>query len=413
MKRFNKISWKFIITSTVILVIVLIVTTAISTNRFGKAVTGFVKDDLQRTAEENAAYISRFYDDKTRLCVALSEEDIIIQGCLDQAGSLRGNHANPTYHNYAKDVNPARWNELCIYLNRNWEYWNDQLENMFVGDIFGYAHCGAFDLKGIPTSGILMNVEGRGGNYWARAVEGETAFGDLEWSPVPTHEFLASAIAVPVKDSGGSVCGLAAVSIDSRPVMKYIQNNSVGDTGYTVLLDRYGRILSHPNAYYCLHGLPDDGTLTETYLEDLSGSGWVELQESMLAQEDGFATVSQGGRTYQVYYQSVDPVGEYEGMGLSVASVISDSELHEEANSMRNTIIIIAVIAILVAVLVCYWIARRITKPIKDLQAAADKVSKGETDVAIDIKSKDEVGDLAESFNRMMQAVKYLMQDKD
>jgi hypothetical protein len=79
MKRFNKISWKFIVTSTIILVIALVVTTAISTNRFGKAVTGFAKDDLQRTAEENAAYISKFYDDKTRLCMALSEEDIIIR----------------------------------------------------------------------------------------------------------------------------------------------------------------------------------------------------------------------------------------------------------------------------------------------------------------------------------------------
>jgi len=413
MKRFNKIGWKFIATSTIILVIALVVTTAISTNRFGKAVTGFAKDDLQRTAEENAAYISKFYDDKTRLCEALSEEDLIIQCCLDQAGSLRGNMANPTYHNYAKDVNPARWNELCVYLNRNWEYWQDQLENMFVGDIYGYAHCGAFEVIGIPTSGIPMNVEGRGGNYWARAIEGEIAFGDLEWSPVPTHEFLASSIAVPVRDSLDRVCGVAAVAIDSRPVMSYIQRNAVGSTGFTVLLDRYGRILSHPNAEYCLHGLPDDGTLTETYLKDLTGTGWADLQESMVALEDGSDTVVQGGKEYQVYYRSVDPVGQYAGMGLSVASVISDSELHEEAKSMRNTIIIIALIAILVAVVLCYWVASRITKPIKDLQVAADKISKGEMDVAINVKSKDEVGDLAESFNRMVQAVKYLMQDKD
>jgi methyl-accepting chemotaxis protein len=310
-------------------------------------------------------------------------------------------------------VNPARWNELCVYLNRNWEYWQDQLENIFVGDVYGYAHCGAFEVLGIPTSGIPINVEGRGGNYWARTARGETAFGDLEQSPVPTHDFLASSIAVPVKDSSGRVCGLAAVAIDSRPVMTHIQNNAVGVTGYTVLLDRYGRILSHPNAEYCLHGLPDDGSLTETYLEDLSGTGWADLQENMVAQEDGSATVTQGGKKYQVYYQSVDPVGEYAGMGLSVASVISDSELHEEANSMRNTIIIIALIAILVAVVLSYWVARMITKPMKDLQDAADKISKGDMEVAINIKSKDEVGDLAESFNRMVQAVKYLMQDKD
>jgi hypothetical protein len=32
-------------------------------HRFGKAVTGLAKDDLQRTAEENAAHISKSYED--------------------------------------------------------------------------------------------------------------------------------------------------------------------------------------------------------------------------------------------------------------------------------------------------------------------------------------------------------------
>jgi flagellar basal body-associated protein FliL len=56
MRRFKKIRWKLIATSIIILVIALVVTMAISTNRFGKAVTEFAKDDSQRTAEDNAVH---------------------------------------------------------------------------------------------------------------------------------------------------------------------------------------------------------------------------------------------------------------------------------------------------------------------------------------------------------------------
>ena len=37
----------------------------------------------------------------------------------------------------------------------------------------------------------------------------------------------------------------------------------------------------------------------------------------------------------------------------------------------------------------------------------------GDMDVAVDIKSKDEIGDLAESFNRMVVAVRFLSEDEE
>ena len=45
--------------------------------------------------------------------------------------------------------------------------------------------------------------------------------------------------------------------------------------------------------------------------------------------------------------------------------------------------------------------------------AVADKISKGEMDVTIDVKSKDEIGDLAKSFERMVAAVRFLSQDQE
>jgi nitrogen fixation/metabolism regulation signal transduction histidine kinase len=48
----------------------------------------------------------------------------------------------------------------------------------------------------------------------------------------------------------------------------------------------------------------------------------------------------------------------------------------------------------------------RITAPLKKLTTVAGKVSMGELNQEINIKSKDEIGDLGEAFQRMINAFK-------
>ena len=159
---------------------------------------------------------------------------------------MRGPNPAETFEQY---VSEEVYDATAVYLNRMWSYWSDELENLYVGDIYGYAHVGAFEVLDIPTAGIPMNVEERGGNYWKVAVNGLAAFGDLETSPVPGHDFLASAICIPVRDENG-VTGLVGVPVDFRPVQETISETTIGDSGLTILLDRHGRILVHPNEEY-------------------------------------------------------------------------------------------------------------------------------------------------------------------
>jgi len=91
----------------------------------------------------------------------------------------------------------------------------------------------------------------------------------------------------------------------------------------------------------------------------------------------------------------------------SVASEISDAK----DSTQTSTIIVIIVIVIIVAA-VSFLFGKSVTNPIKKLTAAADKVSKGDMSVTIDVKSKDEIGELAESFDRMVTAVKFLSEDE-
>ncbi len=59
--------------------------------------------------------------------------------------------------------------------------------------------------------------------------------------------------------------------------------------------------------------------------------------------------------------------------------------------------------AVLAAVGVALLLARATTRPLEELGAAAARVSGGDLDVTIDVRSRDEVGHLAESFNVMTE----------
>ena len=80
---------------------------------------------------------------------------------------------------------------------------------------------------------------------------------------------------------------------------------------------------------------------------------------------------------------------------------------------MTNTIIIVIVAAIVISIIATFFVARRITRPVNELKIAADKISKGDTSVDIKVRSGDEIGELAESFGRMLASMKFMLEDDE
>jgi len=103
-------------------------------------------------------------------------------------------------------------------------------------------------------------------------------------------------------------------------------------------------------------------------------------------------------------------VGKIDTM-MSVALPIEEAEARSEANMLNLGYIFAAALAIIIGL--TYWIASRITSPIKHLADIADRVSKGDMDVTIDVNRKDEIGELAESFNRLIASIKILTMTSD
>lgn len=79
-------------------------------------------------------------------------------------------------------------------------------------------------------------------------------------------------------------------------------------------------------------------------------------------------------------------------------------------NPIKGIYVMFLLLVTLVIVFSATWVglyqARKITIPIQDLTEATHRIAEGDLDFVIDVESKDEVGSLVDSFNRMMNDLK-------
>ncbi len=95
----------------------------------------------------------------------------------------------------------------------------------------------------------------------------------------------------------------------------------------------------------------------------------------------------------------------FTNQGIYAISVsLKEVLINKRTILLQNIVIVTAILAGLAALY--YFIVRRLTQPIMELSSASRKVAEGNLDVNIDVKTKDEIGELGEGFNRMVGQLK-------
>lgn len=117
--------------------------------------------------------------------------------------------------------------------------------------------------------------------------------------------------------------------------------------------------------------------------------------------------------------QSLQPLP---GQQWYIVSAIQTSEIMGSLDTVKSGIAstvsridsnfwLLVALSMLIVGAAALFISNQITRPIKRLTEVANEVSHGKTDVVIDVDSRDEVGELAESFKRMVASLKFLLMD--
>lgn len=92
--------------------------------------------------------------------------------------------------------------------------------------------------------------------------------------------------------------------------------------------------------------------------------------------------------------------------GWIVGSGIYIDDVEAQLNNIKAQFTYYLIFASIVALLLAYFIARKISVPVNKLRTAASKVAEGDTSIQVDINSKDELGVLSNEFNTMVDHIK-------
>lgn len=198
----------------------------------------------------------------------------------------------------------------------------------------------------------------------------------------------------PVYDLNDKFIGAVATSLDLSAISEMIGNVKVGEQGYVFVLDDQGRVIAHPDPSQIGNVMPIQEILD--VLSDGSVSGTVDYEY-----------INAEGKNTEKYavYSYLESTGWY------IMTSMYYEEIESSTRSMLNAALIIGIITLVLAGLVGLRFANSITKPILMIVSDMDKVEKGDMTIMSQVKSKDEVGVLAEKFNNMVSNVRALLEN--
>jgi signal transduction histidine kinase len=98
--------------------------------------------------------------------------------------------------------------------------------------------------------------------------------------------------------------------------------------------------------------------------------------------------------------------GSERTIGLAAVGMsLSQKRVNATIVSIYRTIALLTGLVILAGIGVTVFLVKVIAGPIKELAEAAGQIAEGDLSSHVNIKSRDEIGDLAASFNRMAEAI--------
>ena len=191
-----------------------------------------------------------------------------------------------------------------------------------------------------------------------------------------------------IKYTDNSNYGAVGLNIDFSEVEDYVRNIGLLDTGYVLLVNKEGKILvnNDKNTYV------DDVTKLECW-NTIKGLGDDKLDTTFSFDE------KVNGESLHIV-TSKDAVTGWTLMGF-----ISESETQTIVDSIRNRTMLLSIIGIIIGVAIALITARSISKELKKINTAMGKMADGDLTHRIEVKRKDEFGQVEKNYNDMADQI--------
>lgn len=194
-------------------------------------------------------------------------------------------------------------------------------------------------------------------------------------------------LTAPATTSDNRLLGVVIVGLDISPMVEFLADTTgLGESGEIWVGTRMG-----DKVHYLLPPR-HDGQIIDVPLDA------VPAMANALRGETSFV------RTRN--YRGVEVLAAYRPVGYrdwGMVAVMDVTEAYAPLLRLRLLLIVLETGLLLIGVAASYLLARHYTQPILEMADKATAVAAGDLGVRVTVRSNDEIGTLAESFNRMTE----------
>ncbi len=180
----------------------------------------------------------------------------------------------------------------------------------------------------------------------------------------------------------GQVIGVVLMDLKLDFIKSIIESIKFGESGFVFIMNNQGEVVYSPvnSIVYRIH--PD----------------WLEMANSAPIEREI------ENNKFQILYNTIPDIG------WKVVGVFSLDETTYVVTKVQLLTLFIAFITLIIGSIISLFFASTITKPVNKLKTLMADVEEGRLDLRFNSKFNDEIGQLGQSYNKMLTEVQRLIQ---
>jgi HAMP domain-containing protein len=375
--------------------------------------------NIKNIAEEVALHVESHLEEKARIAATLSSAPLIKAALLksnsefaalpDQKRKQEIDRRNQQWKKTTEINDPFiqahMTNPLAEYLKHQQIIIPGEYGEIFLTNRYGVM---------IATTGKLTTLAHAHKYWWLACYDdgrGRIFLDDRGFDTSVQGYVLG--VVVPIKDENG-IIGILKCNVNIMgPLTDIVQKFGLRNPGMIQIVRTGGLIVS------------------ERGVTPLATRASGALVESLRRKVGGTTTIAENGENQLVAFfpiritmgskqigfggseESIDHIKGNKGEGWHIVISLSEEKVIETVHGTTLIIITIGIIFTIITAFVALLLGKWAAKPIVELAATAKTIGEGRFDTITEALSKDEIGSLAKSLNRMATNLKDTMTSRD
>lgn len=293
-------------------------------------------------------------------------------------------------------------------------FWRVSRYTHYIRYEYGYKDILISDAEGIVH---VSTTKGREGTdiseheYFKKSMSGETFISQIMPSNIPIENEFGKlelglptmVVSAPITDQN-RIMGVACFRVDVSKISEFLRSIKLGTSGETYLIDKQGYMITESRfvPYLKKTGLIKRGTTLELKLINPETGKLTKSVSECLKGNEGY-----DGNGY-LDYRGIKVIGFWQwiaALDWGIIAEIDYKEGYQEVIKLHRNVTTIMMIVTTGIIVFAFIMGQRMTAPILYLTDATRRMSSGDLTQNVNINSKDELGELANSFNMMARTI--------